>query len=315
MIINSEELHLFKTLYETQSLSETAQRLNISLSKASRGLSSLRHTFEDRLFMRCDNRMCPTMRARELQPKILELIRGFSSLDQAGGFAVENIQRVFSIGGLDNALLSFIGPAIPALSERAPGVRLNFRTMSPNLYADLRQGNLDLAVYATRESFSGFSRLALCEDAYVYVARSTSLLARRAAAGEILSEREIRSRMRIQITLPKASADDCGLIPVIDQIQNPKNAPVLSAPYFVTVPLLLGEEDTTCIPFQTAHVLSKTAGLTVLGRPKGGMVYEPSFIWAQFVDHEPAHQWLRSFLYEEIRRHLADLGSVPVLNA
>lgn len=63
MIVNADELKLFRTIYETESLSEAAARLQLSLSKASRQLASLRKTFGDKLFVRCDHRMCPTLRA------------------------------------------------------------------------------------------------------------------------------------------------------------------------------------------------------------------------------------------------------------
>lgn len=42
MIVNADELKLFRTIYETESLSEAAARLQLSLPKASRQLASLR---------------------------------------------------------------------------------------------------------------------------------------------------------------------------------------------------------------------------------------------------------------------------------
>lgn len=237
MIVNADELKLFRTIYETESLSEAAARLQLSLSKASRQLASLRKTFGDKLFVRCDHRMCPTLRARSLLPKVDALLSGFEALEDPGVFSVEQLRHVFRIAGLDNALLSYFGPVLGALGRHAPGVRLNFHSISSNFYAELHQGRIDLAIYATQESFPTFRRLAICEDAYVYVARGTSELARRVLSGQVLTEREVRARQSVQIALPKASADDCGLIPVIESLDASGQAsPVLSAPYFVTVP-------------------------------------------------------------------------------
>lgn len=314
MIVNADELKLFRTIYETESLSEAAARLQLSLSKASRQLASLRKTFGDKLFVRCDHRMCPTLRARSLLPKVDALLSGFEALEDPGVFSVEQLRHVFRIAGLDNALLSYFGPVLGALGRHAPGVRLNFHSISSNFYAELHQGRIDLAIYATQESFPTFRRLAICEDAYVYVARGTSELARRVLSGQVLTEREVRARQSVQIALPKASADDCGLIPVIESLDASGQAsPVLSAPYFVTVPLLLGAEATTCIPFQTAHALCRTTDLCILGRTKKSSVFTPSFIWSDRVDRDLAHQWLRSFLFSEMRQHLGDLRAVPIL--
>lgn len=228
MIVNADELKLFRTIYETESLSEAAARLQLSLPKASRQLASLRKTFGDKLFVRCDHRMCPTLRARSLLPKVDALLSGFEALEYPGVFSVEQLRHVFRIAGLDNALLSYFGPVLDALGRHAPGVRLNFHSISSNFYAELHQGRIDLAVYATQESFPTFRRLAICEDAYVYVARGTSELARRVLSGQVLTEREVRARQSVQIALP-------------------------------------------------------------------------------------AHQWLRSFLFSEMRQHLGDLRAVPIL--
>lgn len=313
MIINTDELRLFKILYDTQSLSDTSVRLNISISKASRLLGSLRQTFGDRLFIRCDHRMCPTMRAKELQPKIFSLLHDFDELEVTREFTAGDIDRLFSIGGLDKALVSFIGPLLPELRTRAPNIRLNFHQLTPDFYSDLHQGKIDLAFYATTESYPGFHRLQLCEDYYVYVTNSSSDLAQRIELGESICEREIKSHLSVQLTLPKLSADDSGELPFIDRISNAGSTPFLSIPYFVTAPLLLNDNETALIPYQTASVLANRIGLTILGRSKNAVSFYPSLLWSKHVDADPTHQWLRSFFYTEIHTRAADVRLVSVL--
>lgn len=110
MIVNADELKLFRTIYETESLSEAAARLQLSLPKASRQLASLRKTFGDKLFVRCDHRMCPTLRARSLLPKVDALLSGFEALEYPGVFSVDQLRHVFRIAGLDNASSPTSGP-------------------------------------------------------------------------------------------------------------------------------------------------------------------------------------------------------------
>ena len=62
-----------------------------------------------------------------------------------------------------------------------------------------------------------------------------------------------------------------------------------------------------------AHALCRTTDLCILGRSKKSSVFTPSFIWSDRVDGDPAHQWLRSFLFSEMRQHLGDLRAVPIL--
>lgn len=146
MSLSTDELYFLKILFETQSLSQTTSRLRLSLSKGSRLLAGLRRHFHDRLFIRADQRMCPTMRARELYPEVITVLKAMERLEGPTEFEVDRIHRVFSIGGLDNALLTYIRPILLELKERAPGIRLNFHSLTPNLYSDLQQGRIDLAI-------------------------------------------------------------------------------------------------------------------------------------------------------------------------
>ena len=278
-------------------------------------LAGLRKHFHDRLFIRADQRMCPTMRARELYPEVVQVLKAMERLEGPAEFEVDRIHRVFSIGGLDNALLTYIRPTLSELKELALGIRLNFHSLTPDLYADLQQGRIDLAIYATNESYQGFSKLPLCEDTYVFVAKKSSSFARRVAQGEVLSEAELCRNQSVQITLPKLSSDDCGLVPYLEHIQNPDAVPLLCAPYFVTVALLLNGDETTYSPFQMAHVLSQITDIAILGRRKSGHVYSPTLIWADHARHDLAHQWLRSFLADRIQKLMPTLESIPVLKA
>lgn len=315
MSLSSDELNFLKLLFETQSLSQTTTRLRLSLSKGSRLLAGLRRHFHDRLFIRADQRMCPTMRARELYPEVITVLKALERLEGPTEFEVERIHRVFSIGGLDNALLTYIRPILLELKERAPGIRLNFHSLTPNLYSDLQQGRIDLAIYATNESYPGFCKLPLCQDTYVFVSKKCSKFVDRLAKGEYLSESELCRYQTVQITLPKVSSDDCGLVPFVEHIQNPDTVPLLCAPYFVTVPLLLSGDETTYIPFQMAHVLEQISDIRILGRRKSGPVYSPCLIWADHARHDLAHQWLRSFLSDQIQKLMPSIDSIPVLKA
>ena len=314
MNIDTNDLLLFRTLYETQSLTIAAERLNLSLSKASRMLASLRKELEDDLFNRYDHQMYPTPRAKDLYPKVLSLLQGFSSLTKQQSFSERTLEQTFSIGGIDNALVTYIGPCLSELSLRAPNIKINFHHMSRDPYSDLQQGIIDIAIYATNEAFPGFQRLELCQDVYVYICRSASRLGHFAASGKPLSERMIKSAQKVQITLPKESADDSGTAPFIESFPENHGSIQLATPFFVSAPYLLYGESTVCIPFQAARLLQKTFPLTILGRSKTANVFSPTLIWSDKNTADPAHQWLRSFLASEIKHHATPLDNIPVLD-
>lgn len=267
---------------------------------------------DDDLFNRFDHLMYPTARAKEIYPKVLELLEGFVGLIKQS-FSERTLDKVFSIGGIDNALVTYIGPCLNELVCRAPNLRINFHHISRNLYCDMQQGLIDMAIYATKENYSGFQRLELCEDVYVYVSRADSHFAQQANAGIPLSERELKAAQRIQITLPKESSDDIGTAPFIEKFHETDGQTQLATPFFVSAPFLLYGDATVCIPFQAAKLLQQTFPLAILGRSKSAEVFSPTLIWSDKNTGDPAHQWLRSFLVTEIKSRVTPLDNIPIL--
>ena len=75
MFLDTDQLRLFKLIYENQSLSEAAGRYPMSVSKASRLLTKMRDTFGGELFFRSNQGLFPTQLANELYPKVLTIIK------------------------------------------------------------------------------------------------------------------------------------------------------------------------------------------------------------------------------------------------
>ena len=70
----------FVTLCRLQSLTVSAQKLNLSLSSACRMLTHLRETFGEPLFVRSRSGLMPTPGAMALLPKAIMLLDGFDDL-------------------------------------------------------------------------------------------------------------------------------------------------------------------------------------------------------------------------------------------
>lgn len=78
--LSQQDLLFFVTLCRLQSLTVSAQKLNLSLSSACRMLTHLRETFGEPLFVRSRNGLMPTPGAMALLPKAIMLLDGFDDL-------------------------------------------------------------------------------------------------------------------------------------------------------------------------------------------------------------------------------------------
>lgn len=78
--LSQQDLLFFVTLCRLQSLTVSAQKLNLSLSSACRMLTHLRETFGEPLFVRSRSGLMPTPGAMALLPKAIKLLDGFDDL-------------------------------------------------------------------------------------------------------------------------------------------------------------------------------------------------------------------------------------------
>ena len=72
--LSFEDMQFLLALYETQSLTQTAGDMRLSMGAASRRLSHVREVFGDEFFVRSGLSMLPTSRMRELRDRLAELV-------------------------------------------------------------------------------------------------------------------------------------------------------------------------------------------------------------------------------------------------
>lgn len=302
MNIDTDNLLLFKTLFETGSLTDTAHQLGITVSKASRNLARLRQELGNELFTRTNYLMVPTARAKVLYPRVMRLLTDFSAFDAPEIFEPANLTQVFNLGGVDTGLISFLAPILPDLAQAAPKISINYQD-STDPFSDLRSGKLDFAVSPTNEVFPGFTKKPLFEDIFVYVACGKSDTGVRHKQGEKFSEHELRSLLA------------AGHLPAGNVPENPGQHPVqLWTPFYGTLPLVLCmTRSVGLMPYQAAIRLSEFVNLVILGASPDAKPYTPFLIWADRQHFDPAHAWLRDFLLKGALTHAHNLSEVERL--
>ncbi|MBY2936354.1 LysR family transcriptional regulator [Rhizobium leguminosarum] len=177
-------LVLFETVMEERHVGRSGQRLNLSPSAISHGLSRLRMLLGDPLFLKTPKGVVPTDRAEELAAPIADILaRVRSVVATAEPFDPAHSQRRFTIGAPDGVSSVFLPPLLDLLAKSAPGIAISIRQLlprqgepSPDLawrdaLAAVEARDMDIAIIPQAEFPVRFASLLLYEEDFVIAAR------------------------------------------------------------------------------------------------------------------------------------------------
>ena len=171
-------LVLFEAVLREQHVGRAAQRLNLTPSAVSHGLTRLRRLLDDPVFIKHPRGVVPTARALELAGPVDEiLVRVREVLEATGRFDPATSSRRFIIGAPDAVGIVVLPPLLHRLKSLAPHVDLGLKVVLPGAFeAALDTRAIDLAVMPVdeRPGFVVAPRFAsrdLYEERFVIVAR------------------------------------------------------------------------------------------------------------------------------------------------
>ena len=141
-------LKVFRSLYEEQNMSRTAEALHLTPSAISHAVRRLRDALGDPLFQRAQNRMVPTPACRRLAPQIIENLANLQrALQQWDKFDPQTSNHLFRIGIHDSIEISILPALCSTLGERAPGVGFaSVKFDRTQLARELSAGHIDVAL-------------------------------------------------------------------------------------------------------------------------------------------------------------------------
>jgi DNA-binding transcriptional LysR family regulator len=166
-------LLIFHELMARRRASEVATHLGLSPSAVSHALGRLRDLFGEALFVRRSHGLEPTQRARELAPRIEELIALIGAAVSSGAaFDPARSRRRFRIA-CPNGVASLIGERlVAAFREEAPLATFSTRyAILARALRAVRRGEADVALGAFRQIPAGLIARPLFDDDYCVIAR------------------------------------------------------------------------------------------------------------------------------------------------
>ncbi|WP_322400687.1 LysR family transcriptional regulator [Massilia luteola] len=273
------------------SVAGAARRLKLSPSAMSRALARLRAATGDPLLVRAGRGLVLTPRALALRDQAARLVeeaghmlRPFDDVDPA------TIARAFALRVTDGFVENY-GPALLARLERdAPGVRLCFVQKVNKDSTPLREGLVDLEIGVIGEETGPEIRTrALFRDRFVGVVRGGHALAsgamtpaRYAACRHVAVSRRGRER----------GAIDAALAPL--GLERPVAVMVGS---FATA-LALARTSDLVASVPERHTARLRDGMHTFGLPVATPAVTVSMMWHPRMEADPAHRWLRRWVYE-----------------
>lgn len=191
------DLNLVRTflhLYETRSVTRTAERMSITQPSVSHALGRLRKQFNDNLFSRSSGGLKPTERAVAVYPMLRQAIEVIeTTMSDVGGFDPATSRRTFRIHATDLGEMSLVPAVLGHIAGAAPTVDLHIRPFDFAVAeTELRQGQADAVICTPRITATDITRDALFADSYAGLRRAAHpRLGRRPSLPEFLAERHI----------------------------------------------------------------------------------------------------------------------------
>lgn len=286
-------LRLFDAVYRARSVSVAAQALEMTQPAASHGLRRLRMLIGDPLFVRVWGGVQPTRRAERLAEAVrIALGTVEAALEESVAFDPRQSVRTFRLHLSDVGEARFLPDLIAALSERAPGVRLEtYPIPRHEIVAGLDDGRIDLAL-GFLPMVMDTQRLQLLKDHYVVVLRKDHPFIRRRLQGAAL----LKGLSQLEFVAARTHAETLRIL----QLTRLDSRLRLVIEHFMVLPSIVKASDLAAIvPREIAQSFGSGYSILEPDFPRRG--FSVSLHWSRRYEGDPGLKWLRNLLEELFR--------------
>lgn len=290
------DLNLVRTfvlLFETRSVTATAESLHVTQPTISYSLQKLRRRFDDELFRRAKGGLEPTTTARELY----EPLRGaLASIDTAVSgtlsFDPATTHAAFTLSLSDIGEVSLLPLLMAALPTRAPGVVLTVRPLDVVNAADqVSRGEIDAFIASPLLSSPRIARIPLFSEEYVGVvaANHPRLHGGHVTLTDLAAERHIAVIGPTGHDGPRKALVANGLL---DRV-------ALEVTRFAALPYLVQHGDLVAmVPRNAAEVFASTHRLRLFELPLDVEPAQVSVYTRHAHARTPGQRWLVELMHE-----------------
>jgi len=287
------QLVVFQSMIETRNVTVTATDLHMSQPAVSRALTKLRHMFDDPLFVRASGGMIPTERARQLAPRISDMVDALADLLTHQEFDVGSTDRSFRIATTDYGASTVLLDVANTFSRIAPNANLEIVPFRRDVFADLAEGRLDLVLYSDASVPDNLRSEPLFEDSYSFIFRTGHPITADRKKGTIPLD-SFLSWPHILVTVFGGRFGEIDT--ALRELDRERHI-ALRLPYFSTAPLFVAQTDMLLtLPTRMARHFTEISEIQHLAAPIEIQRFGYRQVWHPRSDHDPAMVWLRDLI-------------------
>jgi DNA-binding transcriptional LysR family regulator len=290
-------VRVFVLLYETRSVTATAEAVHVSQPTVSYSLGKLRRRFDDELFRRGRDGLVATVVADRLYEPLRDALSGIEQAVEADRtFDPSAVQARFTIALSDLGESSLLPRLVGPLAAEAPGVSLTVRPLDVTSASDqLIRGHLDAFVATPTLTAPQLRRVPLFAEAYrLMVAADHPRI-----TGTAVTVEELRAERHILVDNPSGHfGPELALetLELLDRV-------ALRVTRFSVVPYLVQRPElVTIVPGHAGRTYAADHPVRLVGLPMPLEPLEVALYVRPEASRTPAQRWLVDFL----RRHLAE---------
>lgn len=293
MELNIRLLKVFAAVFETRSVGQAAQRLQMSQPGLSTALARLRTALKDPLFFRSSTGMEPTARARIL----IEPVRGIldaleSKLLATLDFDPANSTREFCVALSDVGEVIYLPLALSCLTDVAPVVSMRSVSMPPRqLEEAMSSGAVDLAVgYFPDIKNSQFFHRRIGLHSFACIMRTDHpVSATRLTMHQFTNLKHV-------VTETQGRTEE--VFEKFLRRNRIKRRVVLRTPHFMSVPAIVASTDVIAsVPQAVADFVTMRHDLKQVTLPFIPPAFQVNLYWHRSAQHDLGNKWFREVLF------------------
>ncbi|MFB7574144.1 LysR family transcriptional regulator [Streptomyces sp. NPDC056165] len=297
---------VFVLLYETGSVTVTADTLHVTQPTVSYSLGKLRRHFGDELFRRTGRGLTPTAGARRLYEPLQRALADIdSTVRQADVFDPGAMSGRFTLALSDLGEVTLLPRLLAAARERATGVSFTVRPLDVDeAEHQLRRGDLDAFVATPVLTSHRTVRIPLFHERYVGMVAADHPRVR----GESVTLAELAAESHATVfgpsghVVPRAVLAARGLL---DRV-------VVDATRFSMLPYLLEQTDLIAIvPEYVGEVFASSHQLRMVRLPFDTEPIEVALYARHESSRSPSQRWLVQFMSEVLGERVSPAQLPP----
>lgn len=291
-------VRIFVLLYETRSVTATAEAVHVSQPTVSHSLGKLRRHFDDELFRRGRNGLESTAVADRLYEPFQQSLAGIQYVAASSQrFDPANSHTRFAIGMSDLGQSSLLPRLLRALQQQAPGVSLGVHeldtTDSPR---QLSRGELDAFIATPTLTAPQIRRTPLFAEGYLAMVAADHPRIRTVTA----SVEQLRAEWHVLVDGPSGHVGPKLALRNLELLDHV----TLQVTEFAALPYLIQDSELVAVvPEHAGRVYAASHPLRLVHLPVELAGLEIALYTLPARTRNPAQRWLVSFLHDTLADH------------